>query len=147
MFSLLDPWAWWLILSGLLFFVEICTVSFFAFWPAIGALAASITCIFTDNVAIQAAVFVVTSLIMILFMKPLAKKLFKTKDVPMNNKVVIGKNGIVTQTIDNINSKGQVKVAGELWSAISKEDDEIIEKGATVLIEDINGVKLIVKKV
>ena len=114
---------------------------------AIGALAASITCIFTDNVAIQAAVFVVTSLIMILFMKPLAKKLFKTKDVPMNNKTVIGKNGIVTQTIDNINSKGQVKVAGELWSAISKEDDEIIEKGATVLIEDINGVKLIVKKV
>lgn len=147
MFDLLEPWAWWLILSGLLFLIEICTVSFFAFWPGIGALAATFSCIFTDNVAIQATVFVVTSLIMILFMKPLVNKLFKTKDVPMNNKAVIGKNGIVTQTIDNINSKGQVKVSGELWSAISKEDDEIIEKGATVLIEDINGVKLIVKKV
>ena len=100
MFSLLDPWDWWLILFGLLFFVVICTVSFFVFCPAIGALAASITCIFTDNVAIQAAVFVVTSLIMILFMKPLAKKLFKTKDVPMNNKVVIGKNGIVNNAMN-----------------------------------------------
>ena len=83
---------------------------------------------------------------MILFMKPLAKRLFKTKDVPMNSKTVIEKNGIVVQEIDNLNSKGQVKVNGELWSAISK-DGEKISKGSTVIIKSIEGVKLIVEKV
>ena len=146
MFEILAPWAFWLIIAGILFVVEICTVSFFAFWPGIGAVAAAICSLFTDNIVIQSAVFVIVTTIMILFMKPLAKKLFKTKDVNMNNKALIDKNGIVTQEIDNLNSKGQVKISGELWSAIS-ENDEIIEKGATVLVKDIKGVKLVVKKV
>ena len=64
----------------------------------------------------------------------------------MNNKAVIDKNGIVVQEIDNLNSKGQIKVNGELWSAIS-EDDEVIKKGTTVIVKDIQGVKLLVKKV
>lgn len=146
MFDILAPWAFWLIIAGVLFVIEICTVSFFAFWPGIGAVAASICSLFTDNIVIQSAVFVVVTTIMILFMKPLAKKLFKTKDVKMNNKALMDKNGVVTQEIDNLNSKGQVKVSGELWSAIS-EDDEVIEKGATVLVKDVKGVKLVVKKV
>lgn len=146
MFDVLSPWAWWLILSGVLFIIEIITISFFAFWPAIGALAAAITCIFTNNIVIQSSVFIVVSTLLIIFMKPIAKKLFKTKDVSMNNKAVIDKNGIVVQEIDNLNSKGQIKVNGELWSAIS-EDDEVIKKGTTVIVKDIQGVKLLVKKV
>ena len=146
MFDFLAPWAFWLIIAGILFIIEICTVSFFAFWPGIGAVAAAICSLITDNVVIQTAVFVIVTTIMIVFMKPLTKKLFKTKDVKMNNKSLIDKNGIVTQEIDNLNSKGQIKVSGELWSAIS-EDDEIIEKGATVLVKDVKGVKLLVKKV
>lgn len=146
MFDVLAPWIFWLVIAGILFIVEICTVSFFAFWPGVGAVAAAISSLFTDNFVIQTAVFVLVSTIMILFMKPLAQKLFKTKDVKMNNKALIDKNGIVTQEIDNLNSKGQVKVSGELWSAIS-ENDEVIEKGATILIKDVKGVKLVVKKV
>lgn len=146
MFEFIDPWALWLIISGILFVIEIITISFFAFWPGLGALFAAISCIFTDNIVIQTAVFVITSTIMIIFMKPLAKKLFAVKDIPMNNKVLIGKNGIVTQTINNIDSRGQIKVNGELWSAISSSDEEI-EKGATIIIEDVKGVKLIVKRV
>lgn len=146
MFDILSPWAWWLILSGVLFIIEIITISFFAFWPAIGAIAAAIICVFTDNIVIQSTVFIVVSTLLIIFMKPIAKKLFKTKDVSMNNKAVINKNGIVVQEIDNLNSKGQIKVNGELWSAIS-EDDEIIKKGTTVIVKNIQGVKLIVKKV
>ena len=146
MFDILAPWVFWLVIAGVLFIVEICTVSFFAFWPGVGAVAAAICALFTDNFVIQSAVFVIVSTIMIVFMKPLAQKFFKTKDVKMNNKALIDKNGIVTQEIDNLNSKGQVKVSGELWSAIS-EDDVIIEKGATILIKDVKGVKLVVKKV
>ena len=47
-------------------------------------------------------------------------------------------------SIDNLNSTGKVKVNGELWSAIS---DSNIEKGETIKVLSVNGVKLKVEKV
>ena len=56
---------------------------------------------------------------------------------------LIGNIGIVTQDIDSINGTGQIKVKGELWSAIGK-DNINISKGSKVTIEEIQGVKAIV---
>ena len=59
---------------------------------------------------------------------------------------IIGKNGIVTTDIDSINSKGQVKVDGETWSAVGKDDIDI-QKGTEIEVLEIKGVKAIVKPV
>ena len=83
---------------------------------------------------------------MIIFMKPLVKKFFKNNDnTKMNNSSLIGKTGIVVKDIDTINSIGQVKVNGELWSAFT--EDENIKSGSTVSVLAIEGVKLKVKKI
>jgi membrane protein implicated in regulation of membrane protease activity len=66
------------------------------------------------------------------------------KTVPTNFFSLAGKQGIVTKKIDCNNSTGQVKVKGELWSAISDED---IEKDAKVKVLSIDGVKLKVEKI
>lgn len=145
--SMLPVWAIWLILSGIFLLIEIFTVSFLMFWPGIGALFAFVTSLITPNLGIQIAVFAISTTLMIVFMKPLVKKFFKTKDTPMNNDAVIGKNGIVIKDINTLEAKGQVKVSGELWSAFTEDETEIIEKGSTVLVEDVEGVKLKVKKV
>lgn len=139
-------WVIWLILCGVFLLVEIFTVTFLMFWPGIGAFLAFITSLLTPNVTIQIAVFAISSTLMIIFMKPLVKKLFKTTDVPMNKNALVGKKGIVIKEIDNINSKGQVKINGELWSAKSINNTIIPEK-EYVTIESVEGVKLIVKKV
>ena len=138
-------WIVWLVLCGIFLIVEIFTVSFLMLWPGIGAFFAFVTSLFTSNVAIQIGVFAVTTILMILFMKPIVKKLFKTKDTPMNINSIIGKNAIVIKEINTLEGVGQVKISGELWSAFS--DEETIEKGATVSIENIEGVKLKVKRV
>ena len=84
---------------------------------------------------------------MILFTKPLVNKLFKNKDnTNMNNSAVLGKKGIVVKAISNANPVGQVKVNGELWSAIKSEKDKPINEGESVIIEKIDGVKLLVRK-
>ena len=140
-------WIIWLILCGVFLVIEIFTVSFLMLWPGIGAFLAFITSLFTDNFAIQIAVFVISSTLMIIFTKPLVKKLFKNNDnTKMNKDSLIGKQAIVIKDINTLESKGQVKVNGELWSAFTENPNETIQKGSTVTIEDIEGVKLKVKK-
>ncbi len=138
-------WQFWLIISGICLIIESFTLGFFVFWFSIGALLALIVSLFTTNVVIQTVVFVVSSTVLLLLTKPLIKKFVKTpKTKPTNVYSIIGKEGIVLESIDNLNSTGKVKVNGELWSAIS---DINIEKGEKIKVLSVNGVKLKVEKV
>lgn len=140
-------WMLWLILCGVFLIAEIFTVSFLLFWPGIGAFLAFITSLITDKFIIQLAVFVISTVLMLIFTKPIIKKLFRNKEeTKMNKNSLIGKTGIVVKDINTIEAKGQVKVNGELWSAFSSDPREVIKKDSTVIVEEIEGVKLKVKK-
>jgi len=135
-------WYLWLIAAGIFFIVEIATTGFLIFWLGIGSILAMITSFITDNLFIQTAVFVVSSIILILLTKPLISKYVDNKKIiPTNAYSIIGKIGIATTDIDSING-GQVKVNGEIWSAKS---DNTIVKDTEVEVLKIEGVKLIVK--
>jgi len=54
--------------------------------------------------------------------------------------------GIVIEKIDTIQGTGQIKVSGQIWSAKSF-DKGVIERDDRVEILDIQGVKLVVKKI
>lgn len=139
-------WLIWLILCGIFLVIEIFTTSFLMFWPGIGAFLAFLTSLITDNQVIQIGVFTITSILMIIFMKPLVKKLFKDNDTTaMNSNSLIGKTGVVVKEINTLESKGQVKVNGELWSAFTEDENSIIKEGEKVTIESIIGVRLKVK--
>ncbi len=145
---MLPMWAIWLIASGVFFLGEIFTISFLLFWPGVGAfLAFLVSLIAPENLLIQILVFVISTVLMIIFTKPLINKLFKNKDnTSMNNSAVLGKKGIVIKKMDKDNPVGQVKVNGELWSAIKSDKDKAINVGESVIIEKIDGVKLLVRK-
>lgn len=139
-------WLIWLILCGIFLIIEIFTTTFLMFWPGIGAFFAFLTSLITDNQIIQIAVFTITSILMIIFMKPLVKKLFKNNnDTAMNSNSLIGKTGIVIKEINTLEGKGQVKVNGELWSAFTEDENSIIKEGEKVTVESITGVRLKVK--
>ena len=79
-------------------------------------------------------------------MKPLVKKFFKNKDdTKMNNNAMIGKKGIVIKEINPLEETGQVKVAGELWSAITLDNTKI-QINEIVKVTKVEGVKLVVTK-
>lgn len=137
-------WQFWLILSGIFFVFEMATVGFLVFWLGIGALAAMIISFFVDNIIIQTAVFVVTSIALIFFTKPFVKKFAKPRvNVKTNAYSIIGKNAIVTKEIDSNNAVGQIRVGGDVWSA-KTENEEIIPAHAEVKILRIDGVKAVV---
>ena len=139
-------WQIWLIIAGVCLIAEIMTTGFLVFWLSIGALISMIISLFTDNLLIQTAVFVISSAILIFATKPFVKKFAKTKNIKTNVFSIIGQNGIVIKDIDSINSKGQVKVDGETWSAIGKDDIDI-PKGTEIEVVEIKGVKAIVKPI
>ena len=112
-------WQIWLIISGICLIIEIITTGFLVFWFSIGALIAMVVSIFIDNIIIQTSVFIISSTILIFATKPFVKK-FINKDhfVKTNVFSSVGKNGIVIEVIDSVNGQGQIKVDGEVWTAI-----------------------------
>ncbi len=140
-------WQIWLIIAGFCFIIEIMTAGFLVFWFAIGALLAMVTSIFVDNIIIQTAVFVISSGLLILATKPFVEKFVQNKNsIQTNVYSTVGKTGIVIQDIDSINGTGQIKVDGEVWSAIGINQTNIA-KGTEVKIDEIKGVKLIVSPI
>ena len=137
-------WHYWLIVAGIFFVIEIFTAGFLVFWLGIAALIAMIVSFFIPNITIQMVVFIIFSFILLLATKPLIKKFMNVKETKTNAFSIIGKKALVIKNIDSINKSGQIKVNGEVWSAIGKNDDTI-EKGTEVEVVSINGVKAVVK--
>lgn len=139
-------WHIWLIIAGVCFIIEMITVGFLMFWFGIGALLTMITSfIFPGNIVLQTSVFVLSSTLLIFLTKPLANKLQKSdKKVATNAFSIIGKKGLVIQDINETHSIGQIKVAGEVWSA-KTSDGSVIEKGTQIEVIQIDGVKAVVE--
>lgn len=138
-------WQVWVIIAGLFFILEMATVGFLVFWFGIGALIAMIASLFTSNVAIQTAVFVISSTILLFFTRSFVNKFSKKENTIQTNAYsIIGKRGIVIKDINPVSGEGQIKVGTEIWSAKSK-DEVKIEKGIEVEVLEINGVKAVVK--
>ena len=136
-------WYVWLILAGIFVIGEVLTAGFLIFWLSLGSLIAMVVSFFTDNIIIQTTVFLISSVILILATKPLVKKFANTETVKTNAEAIIGKKGLVTKDINSINSTGQVKIEGELWSAIGINDMDI-PKDTEVEVNEIKGVKVVV---
>ncbi len=60
-----------------------------------------------------------------------------------NIRALIGQRCLVVEDISNIHDKGLVKYKGNLWSARSVSENDYIEEGTIVVINYVEGVKLI----
>jgi len=134
----------WLILFIILLIIEICTLGLTTVWFAIGALVAWILALLQVSLPVQVIVFLVVSILLFILTRPIAIKYFNRSREKTNADGLIGQVAIVTETIDAIQSTGVVVINGMEWSA-KASDGQVIEEGAQVLVESIQGVKLIVK--
>lgn len=140
-------WQIWLIAAGIFFVAEIITVGFLIFWLGIGAILAMIVSFFTSNIIIQTAVFVISSAILIFATKPLVNRITKNdKTISTNVYSIIGKSGLVIEDINLVEGKGQIKVDGEVWSAICN-GNTTIQAGTEVKVLEIRGVKALVEPI
>lgn len=141
-------WYIWLIAAGVFFIAEIATVGFMIFWLGVAALITCIVSLFTGNLVIQTAVFVILSSLLLFLTKPFVDKFVGNKKpgVKTNAYSIIGKEGVVTKSFDESSKVGQIKVGSEKWTAKSQNDD-VLSEGDPVKVEAIDGVKAIVTKI
>lgn len=135
---------YWLIALAVLLVIEIITLGLTTIWFAGGALVAFVLALFNVPLLVQIAVFLVVSILLLVFTRPLVEKKLNGSRIKTNVNSMIGKEGRVTETIDNFNQKGIVVINGLEWTARSSSDDLVIPEGSRVVINEIKGVKVFV---
>lgn len=136
--------AQWIIITVVCGSIEIFTMGLWFLWLALSALlvAVGVRLGWLDTLQLQLLLFAIFAFLFIVFTRPLAVKLFKTKDTPSNVNALIGQHGISTTNLAPL-QYGQVKVNGEIWSALSQSE---IDTDTRILVTGIDGVKLVVEK-
>ena len=134
----------WILVAIICGAIEIFTVGFWFLWLAIAGVIVALLVRFglLPALEIQLLVFALLTLLLIIFTRPLVVKFVKSNDKVSNVKALIGQHGITLTSIVPMQF-GQVKVNGEIWTAVAEEE---LEENTRVEVMGIDGVKLIVKK-
>ncbi|MBQ6324979.1 MAG: NfeD family protein [Clostridia bacterium] len=137
----------WLIAMIVLLIIEAVVPGLISIWFALGALAALVAALFHAPFWLQVVWFLVVSILTLLLTRPFVKKYVNNRVTPTNADMVIGKEAVVTEAIDNLQEKGAVRLDGKIWTARMADENAGAEVGETVRILRIEGVKLIAEKI
>lgn len=135
----------WLVLLIVAIVAEVLTMGLTTIWFAGGALVAIFAAILNAPVWLQVVLFLVVSLVLLIFTRPVAVKYFNKDRIKTNAESLVGRQAIVTAEIDNLQGIGQVTVGTQEWSARSYDNGIRIPVGTVVDVLAINGVKLMVR--
>ena len=137
--------AVWLVAMIVLLIIEGIVPGLVSIWFAIGAFAAMISAILGAPLWLQVLWFFAVSILTLCLTRPFAKKYVNSRATPTNADMLIGKECVVTEEIDNVLGTGAVTVGGNVWTARTEEPDGKAETGKVMTVVRIDGVKLIVK--
>ena len=107
----------WLIAMAVLLVIEIATLGLTTIWFAAGALVAFIAAALNLALWLQITLFIMVSLVLLFFTRPLASRYLNSKTTKTNAESLVGRTAKVTIAIDNLKPAGQVVVGGMEWTA------------------------------
>lgn len=136
----------WFLLMVFFILLEAGTVALVSTWFAAGALGAMITALCGGALWLQLVVFLVISVVLLVSLRGFLRKHITPKQIKTNVDSIVGTEGLVTATIDNLASTGQVKLGGMEWSARSTSG-EVIQPGERIRVDRVEGVKVFVTPV
>lgn len=133
----------WLIAAIALLVVEALTAGLATIWFAAGAFVALVFALFDTPLWLQVLVFFASSIVLLVSTRKIFVEKLKTGVEKTNVDALIGQEGLVTMDIAPF-APGQVKVKGQIWTAVGSQSGEAIAEGTLVRISAIEGVKLVV---
>lgn len=136
---------YWLVLFVILLLIEIFTMGLTTIWFAGGALVAFVAGVLGFGLVVQIIVFIVVSIALLVLTRPIAIKYFNQERQKTNAESLIGQHALVIEDIDTLKAVGRVEVRGQEWAAKTDESDGRIAKNSVVVVDGIQGVKLIVR--
>lgn len=140
-------WWVWVVAGLLLVGLEVFTPGFIVMWFGIAAMISAVPVYLGASTKVIVVTYTVSLLLLTVFGRRITLNLF-TKDrvdIKTNTDSLIGRAGVVTTGMHPAQPVGRVRVNSESWSAVSDGGDAIAE-GENVVVQGVEGVKLIVKK-
>lgn len=124
--------------------IEIATVGLTSIWFSGGALAALGAYALGLEWQWQFAVFVVVTLILLVFTRPWALRYVKPHLTKTNYEQMIAERVCLTERVDNLKQTGTAVYKGQEWSARAYDGNQAFEAGEIVTVKEIRGVTLYV---
>ena len=139
----MEDWVIWMIAAGALAIGEIVSLSFFLGPIAVAAVVASVVALAGGGLAVQLVVFILASAASLLVLRPIARRHLRTPgQLRTGTAALVGEEAVVLARVDR--DGGQVKLAGEIWTARAFDEDEVLEEGARVRVMQIQGATALV---
>jgi len=139
-------WIIWLLAACLLGVGEMHQGGFYLAPFALGAAVAALLGILGVGVGLSAIAFVISSGIVFATLRPVARR---HRQLPPSIRTgaaaLIGRHAMVLERIANNEGVGCVKIdGGEVWTARSFDEDEVIDVGERVEVVEIRGATALV---
>jgi len=139
----MEDWVYWMIAAGVLAVGEIVSLSFFLGPIAVAAAIAAVAALAGAGLAIQMVVFIIASAASLLVLRPIARRHLRTPaQLRTGTAALVGERAVVLERVDR--DGGQIKLAGEIWTARTYDEDEVLEPGARVQVMQIEGATALV---
>lgn len=143
-FDFVNSLLLWSVLLLVFTIIELFTYEFFSLCFSFGSVSALVVSLFDANIVVQIIVFLVVSGLLVIFIRPIAYKVLKVTHSPTNSDMLIGKEGVVVEKINNLEQSGRVNVFGQNWAAKNVTDAKI-DVDSKIVVKSIEGVTLIVE--
>jgi membrane protein implicated in regulation of membrane protease activity len=141
----MDAWIIWIVAGCVLGAGEMHTGGFFLAPFALGALVAALVSLAGVGLPLALLIFLLTSLLVLLTLRPVARRhLQHPPRIRTGAAALVGADAVVLERIANQEGVGCVRIGGEVWTARSYEDDEVIPAGERVQVVEIRGATALV---
>jgi membrane protein implicated in regulation of membrane protease activity len=142
----MPDWVIWVILAAVLAAGEVLASFTFILGPiAIAALIPAVIAAVGGPIEAQIASFIVASVASLMLIRPIARRHLRTPArIRTGTAALIGTRAVVLEQVDA--DSGQVKLAGEVWSARPYDEDDVYEPGARVEVVKIEGATALVQE-
>lgn len=136
-------YLWWVVIGIFLVILEFLTPTLFFLNLGIACFLVAVFAYLGFSQVIQAIIFLISSAVLLLFVKPIVQKFYDKKS-DISDKY-IGQTVKVIQKIDKFN--GRITIYGEEWQAKAINEEDVFEIGDEVKIVKRESLVLYVEKI
>ncbi|HEY4897425.1 MAG TPA: NfeD family protein [Solirubrobacteraceae bacterium] len=142
----MDGWLLWVIAACLLGVGEMHTGGLYLLPFAVGAGLAAIVTLLGVGALLSGVVFIAASGIVVGTLRPVARRHRRLPpSIRTGAAALVGRRATVLERIANDEGVGCVRIeGGEVWTARSYDDDEVIDAGDRVEVVEIRGATALV---
>jgi membrane protein implicated in regulation of membrane protease activity len=138
-------WVLWTIIAAAFTLGELHTNSFYLAPFAVGGAIAAVLAAAGAGAAVSIIAFVAAAILFLLLLRPLAVR--RRRGVPTlrtGAAALVGQPALVLERIANREGVGTVRIGGEVWTARSYDQDQVIAAGEEVEVVEIRGATALV---